>query len=831
MNKLMISCLLLLFASRVGGAQTLVLDGQGAFNNWSNSLNWNPNALPAAGNDVVINQSVATNLDQDFAVRGLDLSLAGSVDTNGHFMNVGNGGIDISLTSRLTVSPQASDSIALRTTGLNINNLGRVELAGGRANIAGSVNINGGGILNGFGTIHFLNGLNSPTTIFTNDGSLSTGRLTGAPATEPFTLTISAVDADARIDLDGSSNNRPVIITENTTLDLDARALDFGGTMTLHASSVFDADDLFQTTGTSVINVNATTTAAGVAEAATLRTASYNALSGSQLNVNSGLFSLDSTFFFNPGASLNVDEGAQLRLAGTGTVEGALTLGGGTELIAAGAVVVDRNTFDWDGPGSATTTVEPGATLSVIADSVDPVDGSYGGAVNINGGSLHTNFANTLLALGPSARLRMDGGAGTAELTGESLDLQGDLLAVGGTSRVRVRTTYQPGSSTFVAGGANLVHHQHVFFNGGTTHTGDGAVRLNGNLTVNGSTTVNMPAGTFELDNVIGNQTANINADLTLNVNATGGELGTAGEGTYTVNIDNASSTLTVNLTNPHAEWTLGAESVVNIAGLGTLQDSLAGSDLNIRGRINVHDSTRFATRIDLEAGSIVEVGTHDLHLTGGSSSDPNTITGAFVSGSGRLLSSGDRTLAGFGTINPDIDFLGNADVRAEGGTLVLNGALVRADVVEVAAGGRLQFNNAFNTSGVTALELSGGIVQGQPITNDGVIRGHGMLQSIGLINSGSIEAEGGTLTLNPVGQPDLDAFGSTATLSALAGDLVVVDALTDDFSGTANVSAGRKLEFQAGWTQGIVGKLSLAGQAGNPARLTGGPTLLRGTV
>ena len=351
-------------------------------------------------------------------------------------------------------------------------------------------------------------------------------------------------------------------------------------------------------------------------------------------------------------------------------------------------------------------------------------------------------------------------------------------------------------------------------------------------ILVEGATTIDMPGGVVRLDVTGSDRTVTVDADFTINAAGLGQPIGSAGFGTHTIDIDNTNATLTVHLTNPTTEWTLGEDGVINISGASSLQTSLAGSGVNVRGRINVNDNTRFTARLDIESPGIVDLNSSTLHLNGGSTSAANTIAGGFIDGNNGLLNSaGDTALTGFGTIQPDINFVAGADLRAENATLVINGEILGADILGSGPGGTLLLNNPLNTSVVNALELSGGRVLGQLITNTGIIRGHGMLESAGLTNLGSISADGGELVIDTTNAPDLDSFGTSATLNALTGDLTVIDALSDDFSGTATIGTGRTIEFQAGWTQGLVGELFLMGTSTVAAELQGGQTILRGTT
>ena len=523
--------------------QTLVWDGGGAFDNWSNTLNWNPNTLPGIGNDIVIDNPVDTTLDQDFSIRGLDLTAGGTADTNGNFLEVGNGGIDIAIGGRLIVSEHNSGSAALRTTGLNVNNIGTMEMAGGRANIAGSININGGGNLTGYGNINFLNGLTVPATIFTNNGTLSTGRAAAAAPSVPFTLRIGANDADARIDLDGTNNNRPVTLAENTTLDLDMKALDFGGTLTMNAGTLFDADDSLQMTNSSVVEVNASTINLGVPDIATIRATAYNALNGSTLNVNSGTLVMDSPFFFNANASLNMASFTGLRFDRAGTIEGSLNLGSGSNIVVNDDVTIVNSSFELDGSNAVPVDyqINAGATLTVDANQVRAAGQAYRGDILVDGGILDTTFSAGDFEIGANGSLMLDGSTANAVVRGDRIDMRGTLGARGGNvPRTLAPITFRSGSKWTVEDATDLFFVGPVTFDGGSTHTGTGSgeVSFGGNITVLGATSIDMPNGRVQLDSNNATQTLTVNDDLTINATSLQSSVGTSGGGNYTIDID-----------------------------------------------------------------------------------------------------------------------------------------------------------------------------------------------------------------------------------------------------------------------------------------------------
>ncbi len=270
----------------------------------------------------------------------------------------------------------------------------------------------------------------------------------------------------------------------------------------------------------------------------------------------------------------------------------------------------------------------------------------------------------------------------------------------------------------------------------------------------------------------------------------------------------------------------------MNIQAPGTLATSLAGSDLNVDGQINIQGATRFQARIDVRAGGVIDLATatSQLNLEGGSATDPNRLEGGFIDGLGTLGAFG-TALAGHGQINTDISFHGGSDLIAEGGTLVLNGAVLSADLIGAATGGTLQMSVPLNTSTVTALELNGGTVTGATVNNHGLTRGFGNVFTSQFVNNQRLVASGGTLVLNTQLAPDLDGTTEVGSLEATAGNLSIVDAPSDAVDGRVFIDQDREINFQAGWTQGAAGQLFLGNGTNGTATLRANNSLLGGSV
>lgn len=484
---------------------------------------------------------------------------------------------------------------------------------------------------------------------------------------------------------------------------------------------------------------------------------------------------------------MNIANGASVRFDRTATIDGEFNAAGNYQLIVNGDLTLNDNDLNWDGAGTSTTTINSGGRLEINATTID-ADDDYDGTINIESGVLDVDVAATSWNL--AGTLNLASTDSISVVTGTNLFVTGDIVADAGGSRITTAVQFEPTSSTHVEAGSDLFFTQPVTFKGGSSHTGtlDGELSFGSNITVDAPTTINMPTGRVQIDSNSANQTLAVNNDLTINALSLRSSVGASGAGTYSINIDNTDATLNVNL-SPGNEWTLGADGVINIAGVATLQTSLDGSPVNVQGDINVNNSTRFDARIDLQTGGTVDIngGTTVLFLEGGSQADPNRLEGGIYSGNGELhaFSSGVR---GYGQINNDIFFNGGSDLIAEGGTLVLNGEVLAVDKIGAATGGTLLLGQALQTANFgTTVEMSGGTIASSSIENFGATTGHGEVATSGFINHNLLQASGGgELVINTVNAPDLDGLSGTPTIQARSADLVVAGTLADAFDAIA---------------------------------------------
>ncbi|QEG33629.1 beta strand repeat-containing protein [Bythopirellula goksoeyrii] len=845
--------------------------------NWGSALNWSPINIPQAGDDIFIGDLAAavgdsTVIDQNFSIGSLALTSGADADTAGNVLDV-DGNITISGAGTTFIATQHAGGPAFTTVmaeDVTISASGAFSLQGGRvvlgdllgapANVA-KLTINANSFLSGYGVLRFDENLGGvPTVTLFNDGVLQSRRPVGANNTDRFTLTIEASDTNARHDIDGIFDIGVVSIDEQTTLDLQVETNMFHGTMNFEAGSILELSDPLLTDG-ATFNIDAGFGAAGVPRTAIVRgnRISFDPLnggdSGSQFNVNSGTIILEEKFDIHPNSEVNLAANTSLvfqriqPFTTASNIDGQLNFNGtGTEL------VVDKNhvlnielpSFDWDGPEDSTTTINS-STLRINSNDIETGPGnSFDGTINFNAGSFEPNITG---GWSFSGVLNTDSTAGTSSISStELMTIDGGSINVdGGLTVLALPTNFtaSAASSTAISSGSTLRFEGNAILQGGSTHTGAGTLQLSkATLFVNGNQIINMPSGTVNLDEFVsGAESIQLTGDLTINANSLGPNNAfgdNLNASIDAISINNSTSTLAVNLTNPAHEWTLAPNGRIVITGGATPTVSLAGSDLNIQGEITVTDSTLFTARVDLEAGGLIRVNTvgKELRFSGGNAATPNTIAGGTIQGSGEITANGAAVLVGHGTIDTNVRFLAGSDLLADNGTLIVNGTLLDADILGTAdLDGTLQLGMTLNTANVSALQLNGGFVTGQSITNNGVTEGFGAISTVGFTNNGTLRATGDTaggLTIDTTGAPDLDGTGITGVLEAVNGNMRIVKSPTDAFGGDATVGVFRFLFFDNDWTLGTNGTLNLNGGLSNlvPARLSvGGVSNLNGTI
>jgi hypothetical protein len=377
------------------------------------------------------------------------------------------------------------------------------------------------------------------------------------------------------------------------------------------------------------------------------------------------------------------------------------------------------------------------------------------------------------------------------------------------------------GPAVFNGGTYTVLGTGQLEFEGGSTFNASslgvtGIVQQNSDATVLGDTVIT--GERFDMDGDPGasiDWTIGLGADLQLNVDSieSTGAGGTF-HGTITVNSNIAfPASLTIDITGG-TQWTMAGTLTTNGPDDPFILNTIgAGTDFNLTGTANVNGNNAWQARVDV-SGTITTVDAEaTIRLTGGSIADPNRLIGGTITGPGTLSATTNDALFGNGTIDTDISYLNDAELRADDGTMTVNGTILDVGTIGTAhSDGILNVTNPWNTSVANQLELLGGEVTGSQITNDGTTVGFGDV-SAPFVNNNVTSAEGGTLVLSAAAV-DLDGGTETGTLNAVDGDLRVSNTGFFGFNGTVNIGAGRMYS-------GDIGGLAI--QANGTVNMTNG--------
>ena len=565
--------------------------------------------------------------------------------------------------------------------------------------------------------------------------------------------------------------------------------------------------------------------------------------------------------------------GERSDLIGDGTVNvgGELRNDGRISATSGNLIITSTNFNDFDLDG-----VNNGGSVYATGGSVRFMNGgttdNFNGHIQVNAG--HDCTIDGPWSLGSGGLLRLIGGVNDfSELKGGFLVANAGVLQPTGKTRITnpaqfgsgfqanlginaelqlAGTTTFNGSTYNLPSGSLLFGTQPVVINGGTfnlsagsqasfinsvelkggNYNGDGTLGLTGDTTVNLTTTINCAAVILDAFNNPAKQLVLNNKRLTINSDTI-----SFGNNTFdsTLEINGASGKL--EMAGP-TSWEMAG--TLHITGdPNAYNSSISGTTMTMSGTTDIQNMTKIEARI-LISGDIILSGVEDkLLLTGGSFNDRNRLEGGTVTGNG-LLSLYAKSLEGFGGISADLSLLNGGSLFAEDGTLLFTGSFVDAPAVLGTKNNtaRLNISSPWTLAYNHQIHMKGGYLQGGAITNESIVHGHGEINTQQIVNNGTITAEQGeTMFVNTVQNPDLDGNGQLAdvqshTLNALAGSIVVSRPLSDAFSGTANVTTGKHLEFQSGWTLDWSGTLNMTDDTlSNPAVLTATNSLLNGSI
>lgn len=788
----------------------------------ASSANWNPADEPDLDDEAIFNTPNSVDLAMLNQIQALTMSAGIDLDTNGFDLTV-DGLVSVSGSgTNLIVSGNASQ---LQADSVTITNGGTIRISGGTilqidegAN-TGIFNIGTGGgagntgTLIGNGTIDLGDAVAPTATLLMVDGGTLTATSDDV-LIDPFgqnaaTLTINITDADARIDLDNGINPS-VNVNRNDTLDINGQshtsADPFSGTINLAAGSTIDMSVAWEMGTGGTINANT----AGIFLGTKGATAT---IAGAAFTMNGGTIDLDdidtlqfSAPFQANGGSINNSGHVIFNANSTITAGASFTMPSADSSITVNAGVtvnIDDADFNADGSGSATNVITINAGGVLDLDLGVGADTGLSGTTNLNGGELDVTTDDDQWLI--NGNVNVGANTGTSQINGEAVTFSSGTITVGQNATLDVNassTTWSTNGHLVVnAGGVARFDTTTTFFDPGS-FTGSGTLMTGGAVNVNAVTTINMPSGTVDLDgaDLVGNTVA-INQNLVINA-ATMDSFGdNVPIGTNVLQLNNAAN-LTVNLTDPNAEWTLTAQGELDINTLGGMLGGggIQGSDFNMAGAASISGNSIWNARTDI-SGTVTIAAASSLNLRGGdlTSANVNRLEGGTINGAGAVNALANEGLFGFGTIDADIDFATNTELRADNGILTISGPILDMGVLGTAdTDGILNRPAAWNTAtNIGQVDMRGGEIRGGTITNGNVtgINGFGLLAAR-VINNTSINARhGGTLIVETAANDnDWDGAGGAGQLNAVDGSLELRDNLNFGFTGTVLANGGHRV-------------------------------------
>lgn len=789
--------------------------------NWNVPGNWTPNtAAPNNGAPLVTNTynvqignlAIANGAQVTFVPVGGSsgtisaLSVFSNADlvTNGNQLNVLGATVIDGAGTTIRVDPHATPgTAALTSLSLNLNNGGGLTMSGGIATVSGGqFQVNAGSVLGGHGTVNVGDADGVIEQSFENSGLLQPQGNTAAPQT----LTIHATGVDT-IDLDGDSETGVVDVdnalanvnADTVTLVIDGPLADAFGGIAGASLQIGQRDTLtftrdFQIAGPATILMN------GGNNVATLNGAGkITDIQGATFTITGAAVISNDMTFTGTANTITLNANSSLELGGSVAIPdaSALTLPSSTsELIISGSTTVTEaaGDFNWDGTGTATTTVKGTGQLSLNVSHVDLGDDLYGGTLNLDDdGDVSVNNAANLWSMAGTIHKH---NAGTSSVNGDAVSVSGAVIVDAGTLTMPT-TTLSPGAAvtvngTLTLGGASVLA-------GPTSISGSGLFRLLGTSTVTASTTIG--TASFDWDGTGTGTLHTINDGVVFTVNSTTWDADDAGDVDDPISIGGSGGTLAVNNV---PSWTMTRTLTTNtsVAGITSLNGN---SRMILSGALaiwNANGQTAVNAPVTFGAGSTANIAAAGfIRLNGGDAvSVFNRIEGGTISGAGGLLAINTRELRGFGTINSPITFQNSSSLRADDGVLTIGGAINQVSTIGTADNdGTLNVVNAWNSNVAANVVLNGGELQGGAITvaNANGIKGKGLV-SARVINNTRLEANVPASTLvfeTAANDNDWDGGANTGLLIASnGGTLEVRDNATFTYGGTVTATGGSKV-------------------------------------
>ncbi len=541
-------------------------------------------------------------------------------------------------------------------------------------------------------------------------------------------------------------------------------------------------------------------------------------ITGGAFSLSSGNLNLDATDRLVFNTVVNT-AGGTINNAGGITFNDTATIGAGTNFVMSGTsaaltvsagklVTINDADFNLDGSGTTTnfTTIGDGGELDINLNAAI-VDMGYGHTMTLNGGTLDVVNAGSAdrWSISSSGVLNVNDATATSRLQGDGVLVDGGDIAVNANANLRIETTdvvFGNNANVSIAAGATLDLVNTAFFQGtGTSFTGAGTLVAANTNEVNLATTFNVATLDIDAGDWLFQAATVINAN-----NVETGGSNDVGNGQVLTIANNGG--LTINLPNATDFWRLDTNGDLIYNGDAALGTFLQGNDVEIDGDFDINGQGRTTARLVNISSQVDIAAAGRLQLGGGNLTDVNTIAGGTINGPGTLGADNGHSLHGFGTINAAIDFDNSADLRADNGELVVNGAINDARNVGTAdTDGILNVVPAWNAAGVITVSLQGGELKGGQVTLDNGLglSGRGLVSSR-VINNSRIQASAGVLKVQTAANDnDWDGALGTGSLQAANGELEIHDTANFTYSGPASVSAGKlttrgfALNFQPG--------------------------------
>lgn len=789
-----------LFGSGIARGQVVNSEWNSFNGAWNAAGNWLPNDVPDNGGGLTYNVQIG---NRPIAVNGAvtfipedgtsdtvtSLTITGGADlfTNGNQLLVTGQTTLSGSASTVRVDPHSLGAavFAIDTDDLDIENAAVLLLNGGTANVDVLLEVNPGGAISGFGAVIVGDNDAAVETVLENSGTIQV-------ANGNLPILRLATDGVDVIDLDGTTD-AGVVDAANVLSDamLDTAAFLMDAPLADAFSGVLQIGQR----DTATFNFNFTMDGAevqmdGGAFSATLNgPAAITSIANSAFTISNAAVIANNLTFTGSANTVTLNAGATLTLAGTIGFNdaSALVFAGGAHLIVTGNTFITEagGDFNWDGNGTAITTVSGSGSLVVNVDQIDVGDDIFNGTINlIDGGDL--NVSTTANSWTMAGTLNKDA-ALTSGILGDLMNVSGAVNVNGGTLSIAPDATLANASTFNVAAGAtanlntttigagsniDIDGTMRLGFEsvlaGPATLGGTGLFRLQSGSTVTANTTVNTTS--FDWDGTGAGHTHTINDGVVFTINSTVWDPDDAGDMDDNITLGGNGAQLVV---NGVSSWTM-ARTLTRPAGAGSA--TIGGSATMVlssaSGMFNVNGDTNVSAPITFGTGSTTTVdASRALNVTGFATYDGATITGAGSFNPSTVLNSvtSDTTIS---TANFDFD-------RAQ--WVVSNDATLTVNVSDYDNNATNQFNHTISIQrGTLSVQTADA-----EFVMDGILNLVRVLGGVGPTWSGEqLDIGNNATTLDA----DLNVSGSG--LSRITADV--------DFNADAdvNINSGATLEL-----------------------------------